>query len=58
MLNEKWNFVCQHHAYFAKVKISKYQHKYILLFQISQLTFTCSKLAKETLEKGGKYVQS
>ena len=24
----------------------------------TQLTFTCSKLTIETLEKGGKYVQS
>ena len=27
-------------------------------FRIAQLTFTCSKLAKETLEKSVKYVQS
>ena len=26
--------------------------------QISQLTFACSKLTTETLEKGVKYVQS
>ena len=31
----------------------------VLIFNIiSQLTFTCSKSATETLEKGVKYVQS
>ena len=33
--------------------------KYLLnILTVSQLTFTCSKPTKETLEKGVKYVQS
>ena len=31
---------------------------YIHLKTVTHLTFTCSKLAIETLEKGAKYVQS
>ena len=38
-----------------------FQHaadKGFTLAQVSQQAFTCSKLAIETLEQGGKYVQS
>ena len=31
---------------------------FVVITQTSQLTFTCSNSKIETLEKGGKYVQS
>ena len=40
------------------VKHKKHETFISNVFRSSQLTFTCSKLTTETLEKGVKYVQS
>ena len=38
--------------------LSELNSRYRSLVETAQLTFTCSKLTKETLEEGVKYVQS